>query len=71
MDRLIAYGVLAFALYKIFIDDKSKESVMSKPKEQGSTTESKLNMTGFPIERVKRDEGVNGIYFDGNVNFFN
>ncbi len=70
MDRLIAYGVLVFALYKIFVDDKSKVGIIEKPKEDASSSEPKLNMAGFPIERVKREEGVNGISFDGNVNFF-
>lgn len=34
MDRLIAYGVLAVALYKIFVDDKDVKTPISNQSKQ-------------------------------------
>lgn len=69
MDRLIAYGVLAFALYKIFVDDKPKVQ-SEQPKIEGSQQEQKMNMTGFAYMTQSKPTNVNGLYFEGNTNFF-
>ena len=71
MNRIIAYGVLALALYKIFWDNKPKTQVVEQPKVEGEKgQEPKLNMTGFSYNETKAHEGVNGVYFEGNMNFF-
>lgn len=69
MDKLIAYGVLAFALYKIFVDDKPKVQGQ-QPKIEGAQQEQKMNMTGFAYMTQSKPSDVNGLYFEGNMNFF-
>lgn len=69
MDKLIAYGVLAFALYKIFVDDKPKVQ-SEQPKIEGAKEEPTMNMTGFAYMTQSQPNDVNGLYFEGNMNFF-
>lgn len=70
MDKLIAYGVLAFALYKIFVDDKPKVQG-EQPKIEGAQQEQKMNMTGFAYMTKSNTNDVNGLYFEENTSFFN
>ena len=70
MDRLIAYGVLGFALYKLFWSDKSKQNIEQPKVEDKVQEEKKMNMIGFAYHEGKKVEGVNGLYFEGNMNFF-
>lgn len=69
MDKLIAYGVLAFALYKIFVDDKPKVQ-SEQPKIEDAKGEPTMNMSGFAYMTQSKPVDVNGLYFDGNTNFF-
>ena len=69
MNRLIAYAVLGFSLYKIFWDKPTSKPI-EQPKLEGATgEEQKMNMSGFENNNVV-NEGVNGLYFEGNMNFF-
>lgn len=69
MDKLIAYGVLAFALYKIFVDDKPKVQ-SEQPKIEDAKGEPTMNMSGFAYMTQSKPNDVNGLYFEGNMNFF-
>jgi hypothetical protein len=69
MDRLIAYTVLGFALYKIFWDKPTSKPIEQPRLEGASVVEQKMNMSGFENYNLV-NEGVNGLYFEGNTNFF-
>lgn len=64
MNRLIAYGVIAFALFKIFLDDKQKVR-SEKPRIEGAKEEPKINMS------QSNTNDVGGLYFEENTSFFN
>jgi hypothetical protein len=70
MSRLVAYAVLGFSLYKIFWDKPTSKPIEQPKVEGASGEEQKMNMTGFAYYDGKRVEGVNGLYFEGNTNFF-
>jgi hypothetical protein len=69
MNRLIAYAVLGFSLYKIFWDKPTSKPIEQPKLEGASGEEQKMNMSGFENNNVI-NEGVNGLYFEGNMNFF-
>jgi hypothetical protein len=69
MNRLIAYAVLGFSLYKIFWDKPTSKPIEQPKLEGASGEEQKMNMSGFENNNVV-NEGVNGLYFEGNMNFF-
>lgn len=74
MNRLIAYGVLAFAIYKIFWKDESKKENVG---EGSSVDEKKMNLMGIGASKEENEIPVDSSIGWGyaayaeNPNFFN